>query len=217
MYSGRGPKSAIAEISTGGCTRGASEIGNCRKWHQGSREGCAQNRQLPKVAPGLEERTKTLVHRVMLQPQGFSGNHRTYCRFSTPTLKRKLPKCGRGPKSAISHTFVRSTYSRRRFQPKRVKRRNNLPCVRNRQLPKSAPGVARRVRPKSAIAEISTRGRTKGAPEIGNCPNQHRGTPHNHLTSKLATTTTGSRGAYLLDARLHPFIAFHGNKQRASV
>ena len=29
--------------------------------------------------------------------------------------------------------------------------------VRNRQLPKSAPGVARGVRPKSAIAEISTR------------------------------------------------------------
>ena len=71
------------------------------------------------------------------------------------------------------------------------------------------------LRPKSAIAEISTRGRTKGAPEIGNCPNQHRGTPHNHLTSKLATTTTGSRGAYLLDVRLHPFIAFHGNRQRA--
>jgi hypothetical protein len=35
---------------------------------------------------------------------------------------------------------------------------------RNRQLPKSAPGVARRVRPKSAFAEINT-----------------GGTSHNHL------------------------------------
>ena len=70
--------------------------------------------------------------------------------------------------------------------------------VRNRQLPKSAPGVARGVRPKSAIAGINI-----------------RGTPHNHLTANLATTTTGSRGAGLLDARLHPFIPFHANKQRA--
>ena len=47
--------------------------------------------------------------------------------------------------------------------------------VRNRQLPKLAPGVARGVRPKSAIAEISTRGRVRGAFEIGNCRNQHQG------------------------------------------
>jgi hypothetical protein len=58
-------------------------------------------------------------------------------------------------------------------------------------------GVARGVHPKSAIAEIST-----------------RGTPHNHLTANHATTT-GSRGAGLLDARLHPLIPFHANKQRA--
>jgi len=51
-----------------------------------------RNRQLPKSAPGLKERTKTLVHRVMLQPQGLSGNYRTYFRFSTPTLKRNFPK-----------------------------------------------------------------------------------------------------------------------------
>jgi len=121
LYSGRGPKSAIAEISTRGRARAALEIGNCRNQHQGSHEGCARNRQLPKSAPGLEERTKTLVHRVMLQPQGFSGNYRTYCRFSTPTLKRNLPKLGRGQKSAIGHTFVRGPYSRRRFQPKRIK------------------------------------------------------------------------------------------------
>ena len=47
------PKSAIAEISTGGRTRGASETGNCRNQHRGSREGCARNRQLPKLAPGV--------------------------------------------------------------------------------------------------------------------------------------------------------------------
>jgi hypothetical protein len=60
----------------------------------------------------------------------------------------------------------------------------------------SQPMKQSTLRPKSAIAETST-----------------RGTPHNHLTANLATTTTGSREAYLLDARLHQFIAFHGNKQ----
>jgi len=81
------------------------------------------------------------------------------------------------------------------------------------------------LRPKSAITENSTRGRMRGASEIGNCRNQHQGSrggcvrnrqlpksapwaPHNHLTANLATTN-GSKGAYLLDARLHPFIPFH--------
>ena len=52
------PKSAIAEISTRGLTKGASEIGNCRNQYRGSREGCARNRQLPKLAPGVSRRVR---------------------------------------------------------------------------------------------------------------------------------------------------------------
>ena len=102
--SGRGPKSAIAEISTGGRARGAPEIGNCRNQHRGRARG----------APEI-------------------GNCRNQYRGSREG------------------------------------------CARNRQLPKLAPGVARGMRSKSAIAEISTGGRTRGAFEIGNCRNQHQG------------------------------------------
>ena len=50
------PKPAIAEISTRGGVRGGPKTGNCRNQHQGWREGRAQNRQLPKSAPGVARR-----------------------------------------------------------------------------------------------------------------------------------------------------------------
>ena len=63
------------------------------------------------------------------------------------------------------------------------------------------------MRPKSAIAEINTRGRAGVRPKSAIAEISTVG-PHNHLTANLATTN-GSKGAYLLDARLHPFIPFH--------
>ena len=169
------PISAVAEICTGGRATAAPEIGNCRNQLRGSHDGCARNRQLPKFAPGLGVRTKTLASLLRLQPQWFPANYRTYCRFSTPTSKRNLPMSSRGAFSATSRTFSRGSYSRRRFQPQGVIRSNYQPCIRNRQLPKSAPGIARVVRQKSAIAEISSGGRTTATSEIGSCRNQHQG------------------------------------------
>ena len=47
------------------------------------------------------------------------------------------------------------------------------------------------MRSKSAIAEISTRGRARGASEIGNC--RRRCHPSQSLTANHATTNNGSR------------------------
>ena len=116
--SGRGPKSAIAEISTGGRARGAPEIGNCRNQYRGSREGCARNRQLPKLAPG----------------------------------------------------------------------------------------VARRVHPKSAIAEISTGGRARGAPEIGNCRNQYKGHPSQSSDNKTYNHHPRFQGGLFVGCKVASFL-----------
>ena len=112
-----------------------------------------------------------------------------------PDLKKEFSEVRSG-----SEIGRKSRFCPQALQPQAFPAEASQPMKQSTLRPKSAIAetstrVARGVRPKSAIAETST-----------------RGTPHNHLTANLATTT-GSREAYLLDARLHQFIAFHGNKQ----
>ena len=101
-----------------------------------------------------------------LQPQAFSAE-------ASQTMKQSTLR----PKPAIAEI---STRGGAKGGPEIGNCRNQYRGSRegrpqNRQLPKSAPGVARRAGPKPAIAEISTRGGAKGGPKTGNCRNQHQG------------------------------------------
>ena len=120
------------------------------------------------------------------QSQWFSDAAQTYCRFSTPTSFRKFPFLCRGRFSEVSRIAACGTYSRKGFQatvlsdanfdpdPKTGNCRkphqgSRQPRPQNRQLPKTAPGVAPSPTPKPAIAKNCTGGRaTPGElPESG--------------------------------------------------
>ena len=141
------------------------------------------------------------------QSQWFSGAAQTYCRFSTPTSFRKFPFLCRGRFSEVSRIAACGTYSRKGFQatvlsdanfdpdPKTGNCRkphqgSRQPRPQNRQLPKTAPGVAPSPTPKPAIAKNRTRGRAKPDPKTGNCRKQYQGSrqprPQNRQLPKTA-------------------------------
>ena len=119
LYSGRGPKSAIAEISTG--VRGADK--NTGAPCDATASGAF--RQLPDLFP-----------------------------VSYPDLKKEFSEVRSG-----SEIGRKSHFCPRTLQPQA------FPAEASQTMKQST------LRPKSAIAEISTGGRTKGASEIGNCRN----------------------------------------------
>ena len=152
--SGRGPKSAIAEISTGGRARGAPEIGNCRNQHRGRARGAPEIGNCRNQHRGQGVRTKTLVHRVMLQPQGFSGKLPDLLPVFYPDLEKEFSEVRSGSEIGRKSHFCPRTLQSQAFsaEASQTMKQSTL-------------------RPKSAIAEISTGGRARGAPEIGNCRN----------------------------------------------
>ena len=171
LYSGRGPKSAIAEISTGDRTRAALEIGNCRNQHRGSHEGCARNRQLPKSAPGV---ARGVVQKPAIAESDtrveFSGEVISCpCNATAPVvfwnMTNLLPVFYLDLKKEFSEVRSGSKIGRKSHFCPQALQPQAFSAEASQTMKQST------LRPKSAIAEISTRGRTKGASEIGNCRN----------------------------------------------
>ena len=169
------PKSAIAEISTGGRTRAASEIGNYRNQHRGSHEDCVQNRQLPKLAPGVARglRPKSAIAEISTGVKGADKNTGAPCDATASGFFRQLPDLlpvfYPDLKKEVSEVRSGSEIGNKSYFCPRTLQPQAFSAEANQMMKQST------LRPKSAIAEISTGGRTRAAPEIGNCRNQHQG------------------------------------------
>ena len=165
------PKSAIAESGTRGRARGAPKIGNCPNQHLGSHEGCVRNRQLPKSALGVARgvRPKSAIAESGTRVRGADKNTGAPCDATASGVFRQLPDL-----LPVFYPDLEKEFSEVRSGSE-IGRKSHF-CPRTLQ-PQAFSAEASQtmkqstLRPKSAIAEISTGGRTKGASEIGNCRN----------------------------------------------
>ena len=151
--------------------RSGSEIGNCRNQHRGSHEGCARNRQLPKSAPDL---ARGVVQKPAIAESDtrveFSGEVISCpCNATAPVvfwnMTNLLPVFYPDLKKEFSEVRSGSKIGRKSHFCPQALQPQAFSAEASQTMKQST------LRPKSAIAEISTRGRTKGASEIGNCRN----------------------------------------------
>ena len=147
-----------------------------------------RNRQLPKSAPGVARglRPKSAIAEISTGVKGADKNTGAPCDATASGVLRQLPdlfpvfypdlKKEFSEVRSGSEIGRKSRFCPQALQPQAFPAEASQPMKQSTLRPKSAIAetstrVARGVRLKSAIAEISSGGRTTAAPEIGNCRN----------------------------------------------
>ena len=130
-----------------------------------------RNRQLPKLAPGVARgvRPKSAIAETSTRVSGADKNTGAPCDATASGVFRQLPDL-----LPVFYPDLEKEFSEVRSGSE-IGRKSHF-CPKPLQ-PQAFPAEASQtmkqstLRPKSAIAEISTGGRARGVPEIGNCRN----------------------------------------------